>query len=102
MQCSAKYANDPPRPRRRRLGLAARVDVGFGEMVQELAGAVGGIAIHAAPFGLVVGEEVVDEVFGDTGVAGVAGADHSVGDDLAVGVNRDVTTQVSAAPGSQT
>src|ERR1019366_4903190 len=85
-----------------RLSLAARIDVVAGEMIQELPGAVGGIAIHLRPADAVVGrrrvgvvardgrvviaDEIVDEVLGDAGVPCIGRADHGVGDDLTVGV----------------
>src|SRR6266508_5210006 len=155
-----------------RLGLASRVDVVCGQPAEELAGAVGGVAIHGGRVGggvlagllgpatlergpaggppgsrplrpsgvgglLVLGScppalaptptalvaprgrgavgphwvvghctvfrpvfvEVVDEVFGHAGIAGVARRDHCVGDDLAVGVHRQVALVAIEAAG---
>src|SRR5215216_910651 len=150
---------EQPARRGGRLGLAARVDAVFGEVIQELAGAVGGVAVDSATIGssgaagllaatlklgpassppslrppgassrrcpllaafrsptlatattatptrrvrrgllAVVGDratggvagEILDELVGDAGVAGVARRDLGAGDDLAVRIQADV------------
>jgi hypothetical protein len=43
-------------------------------------------------------EQVGDEVLSHTGIAGVAGGDRGVGDDLGVGIHRDVTLVAVEAP----
>jgi hypothetical protein len=88
-----------------RLGLAPRGDVGVFEPGLELAraisvvpvyfrlrfvtraGAVAANVVAAGAFGV---EDVGDEIGGDAGVAGVAGGDDGGGDDLAVGVDRNM------------
>ena len=89
--------------RGRRLGLAAVLDPGLLQLVVELSGAVGVVAVDAArsaPSALAYRprlgrarrscvwrpvhlEQVGDEVFGDAGVPGVARGDRGGGDDLA-------------------
>src|SRR5665811_1127777 len=108
-----------------RLGLAAGVDVGLGEIVQELSAAVGGIPIHDGPIlltgltfdtrlsGLLAGglladglfagcvlpvDEVADEIGGYRGVTGVAGGDRRVGDDLRIRVDGHMTLVTVETP----
>ena len=77
------------------------LDVVVVEVLLELAGPVGRVAVDLRPViaALVVVEEVVDEVVGDGRVTGVAGRDGRVGDDLAVGIDRDVTLVAVEAAG---
>src|SRR5204862_7657919 len=86
--------------RRRRLGPATRVDVLVVESLLELAGPIGGIAVDLGVLGAVLAvEEIVDEILRHRCVAGVARRDDRVGDDLAVGIDRDMTLVAVKAPG---
>src|SRR5262249_61707915 len=69
--------------------LVDRVTVAIGVVASCLALSVGG--------GL--GGQIVDEIGGHAGVAGVARRDNGIGDDLAVRVDRDVALVAVKAPG---
>lgn len=79
----------------RGLGLAVRLDVGLGQDVLELPGAVGGVAVDVRlglrfAVVLIAAEEVLDQVGGERSVPDVAGADLGAGDDLTVGIDRQM------------